>query len=152
MRDLKRLCSILLLLALIPALAGCGERAAQSPAPSAAQSPAESAQPSVIEPKGKVYYTYFDTVSYVYDYAGDSAERFDDRSAEVSHILSDYHRLFDIYHEYTGVVNLCTLNRAAGGEALEVDPRLTEFLLCAKEMYALTRGEMNVMLGAVLSL
>lgn len=152
MRDLKRLCSILLLLALIPALAGCGERAAQSPAPSAAQSPAESAQPSVIEPKGKVYYTYFDTVSYVYDYAGDSAERFDDRSAEVSHILSDYHRLFDIYHEYTGVVNLCTLNRAAGGEALEVDPRLTEFLLCAKEMYALTRGEMNVMLGAVLRL
>ena len=47
-----------------------------------------------IEPKGKVYYSYFDTVSYVYDYAGDSAERFDDRSAEVSHILKEYHQLF----------------------------------------------------------
>ena len=60
--------------------------------------------------------------------------------------------LFDIYHEYSGVVNLCTLNRAAGGEAMEVDPRLVDFLLYAKEMYALTGGEMNVMLGAVLSL
>ena len=34
------------------------------------------------EPKGKSYFTYFDTVSYVYSYAGDSAERFDSRSAE----------------------------------------------------------------------
>ena len=40
-----------------------------------------------IEPQGKAYFTYFDTVSYVYSYAGDSAERFEERSAEVSNIL-----------------------------------------------------------------
>ncbi len=113
---------------------------------------AGTAEPQANEPKGKVYYTYFDTVSYVYDYAGDSAERFDDRSAEVSHILQEYHQLFDIYHEYSGVTNLCTLNKAAGGEALEVDPRLIDFLQDAKAMYELTGGEMNVMLGAVLRL
>ena len=30
-----------------------------------------------IEPQGKAYFTYFYTVSYVYSYAGDSAERFE---------------------------------------------------------------------------
>ena len=121
-------------------------------APAAPESAAETPAAQKIEPKGKVYYTYFDTVSYVYDYAGDSAERFDDRSAEVSHILLEYHQLFDIYHEYAGLNNLCTLNKNAGGEPLELDPRLIVFLEYAKEMYETTDGEMNVMLGSVLRL
>ncbi len=104
------------------------------------------------EPKGKSYFTYFDTVSYVYSYAGDSAERFDDRSADVSSILSEYHKLFDVYHEYSGVNNLCTLNKAAGGESLVLDEKLIDFLVYARELYYLTNGEMNVMMGAVLSL
>ncbi len=140
MNRLKQICAIVLLLALLPVLAGCG------------QSAGENAAPGAIEPKGKMYYSYFDTVSYVYDYAGDSAERFDGRSAEVSHILQEYHELFDIYHEYTGVTNLCTLNKAAGGEAIPLDPRLIDFLLTARELYDTTGGEMNVMLGAVLRL
>ena len=140
LRSFIRTCALLLLLALPLSLAAC------------AAGGSEKAEPEAIEPKGKVYYTYFDTVSYVYDYAGDSAERFDDRSAEVSHILKEYHQLFDIYHEYAGITNLCTLNKAAGGEALELDPRLIDFLLCAREMYDRTGGEMNVMLGAVLRL
>ena len=142
MRQSKRswACVLLLALLFLSACAGQGE------------SKEETSVPQAVEPVGKVYYAYFDTVSYVYDYAGDSAERFDDRSAEVSHILEEYHQLFDIYHEYSGVVNLCTLNKNAGGEALEVDPRLVEFLVYAKDMYTLTDGEMNVMLGAVLRL
>ena len=147
LRQGKRFLAFLLLLSLLP-LGACSAQVEQ-PKEAAAQ---ETAAPQAVEPKGKVYYTYFDTVSYVYDYAGDSAERFEDRSAEVSHILLEYHQLFDIYHEYSGVTNLCTLNRAAGGEALQVDPRLVEFLLYAREMYSLTDGEMNVMLGAVLRL
>lgn len=140
LRFVKNSLGVLLLLALLASMTGCGQGGAERSAPEAS------------EPKGKVYYTYFDTVSYVYDYAGDSAERFDDRSAEVSHILKEYHQLFDIYHEYAGVTNLCTLNKAAGGEPLKLDPRLIDFLLQAKEMEKLTGGEMNVMLGAVLRL
>ena len=143
MRQRKSWIAILLLALL---LGGCSSRSPQETADAA---PDEVPQ---VEPKGKVYYTYFDTVSYVYDYAGDSAERFDDRSAEVSHILSEYHQLFDIYHEYSGINNLCTINKAAGGDALEVDPRLIDFLLCARDMYELTDGEMNIMLGPVLRL
>ena len=143
LRHWKMTIAALMLLSLL--LTACSAQTGES-IPEMTAAPA----PQTIEPKGKVYYTYFDTVSYVYDYAGDSAERFDERSAEVSHILTEYHRLFDIYHEYSGMNNLCTLNSRAGGEALELDEKLIEFLLYAKEMYELSGGEMNVMLGAVL--
>ncbi|MGN1163346.1 MAG: FAD:protein FMN transferase, partial [Candidatus Ornithospirochaeta sp.] len=67
-------------------------------------------------------------------------------------LLQKYHMLFDIYHEYNGINNLCTINKNAGGDWIEIDPLLTEFLLYAREMNELTDGEMDVMLGAVLSL
>ena len=102
------------------------------------------------EPYGKAYFTYFDTVSYIYNYAGDSTDKFDSICEDVTAILEEYHNLFDIYYEHSGVVNLCTINKNAGGEALKVDQKLIDFLLYAKQLYALTGGEMNVMMGAVL--
>jgi thiamine biosynthesis lipoprotein len=105
-----------------------------------------------VETQGKVYFSYFDTVSYIYSYAGDSEEQFNENCDGVSAILEEYHRLFDIYYEYSGVVNLRTLNKNAGGEAMVVDEKLIDFLLYAKELYALTNGEMNVMMGSVLRL
>ena len=104
------------------------------------------------EPQGRAFFTYFDTVSYVYSYAEDSEEQLDQRASEVSDILNDYHQLFDIYHEYSGITNLCTVNRMAGGEPVKVDRKLVDFLLYAKELYERTDGEMNVMLGSVLRL
>ena len=104
------------------------------------------------EPKGMVYFTFFDTVSYIYSYKVETNEQFGKNCEGVSEILEEYHRLFDIYHEYSGVVNLRTLNKNAGGEAMVVDEKLIDFLLYAKELYALTNGEMNVMMGSVLRL
>ncbi len=104
------------------------------------------------QPHGMVYFTYFDTVSYVYSYAGDSQKAFDENCGEIAAILEKYHHLFDIYHEYSGVNNLCTLNRQAGGEWLEVDKALIDFLLYAKDLYTRTGGEMNIMMGSVLRL
>ena len=109
-------------------------------------------QPENSEPKGMVYYSFFDTVTYVYSYANDSAERFEGLSADCAHILKEYHQLFDIYHEYEGMNNLCTLNRNAGKAPVELDERLIAFLEEAKNLYYETGGEMNVMLGSVLSL
>ena len=131
---MKTLCALLCALSLCATVSGCASDA------------------SGAEPKGKSYFTYFDTVSYVYSYAGDSAERFDDRSAEVSSILGEYHRLFDIYHEYSGMTNLRTINAQAGGESVSVDEGLIDFLLYARDMYDATDGEMNIMMGSVLSL
>ena len=129
----KRIPALLVCLALL--LGGCAPRQQETP-----------------KAQGKAYFSYFDTVSYVYSYAGDSAETFEARSADASAVLSEYHQLFDIYHEYAGVTNLCTINKQAGGEPVEVDQKLIDFLLYARNMYDKTQGEMNVMLGAVLRL
>ena len=109
---------------------------------------------NVQNPKGvgRVYYDLFDTVSYIYSYKGDSEEEFTENCDLVYSLLQKYHILFDIYHEYSGVNNLCTINKNAGGEYLDVNPLLIEFLLYAKDMNDLTYGEMDVMMGSVLSL
>ena len=132
MKILKSVSCLCLIWGLLVCLTGCPQTAVTT------------------EPTGKVYYTFFDTVSYIYNYAGDSPEVFDDRSEIVANILSEYHSLFDIYYEHSGIVNLCTVNKNAGGEPLTVDEKLIDFLLYAKELYTLTGGEMNIMMGAVL--
>ena len=109
--------------------------------------------PNALKPgTGVVNYALFDTVSNIFTYAGDTKEVFDANCEEVWSILAEYHQLFDIYHEYSGINNLCTLNKNAGGDALEVSPKLIDFLKYAKNLYVLTNGEMNIMMGAVLSL
>ena len=137
MKLFKFLLSLIVILGLLAILAGCPKIADK----------AVSA-----EPKGMVYFDFFDTVSYIYSYANDSQEDFQARCKGASSILLEYHKLFDIYYEHTGVVNLRTLNRNAGGEAMKVDEKLIDFLLYAKELYTLTGGEMNIMMGSVLSL
>ncbi len=104
------------------------------------------------EPQGMVYYTFFDTVSYIYSYANDSEADFEANCDAVSDILEEYHRLFDIYYEHSGINNLKTINDNAGKDPVKVDKKLIDFLLEAKELYRITNGEMNVMMGAVLSL
>ncbi|MBQ8407335.1 MAG: FAD:protein FMN transferase [Clostridia bacterium] len=100
----------------------------------------------------KTYFEYFDTVSVVYSYAGDSEDDFLENCREIEATFVKYHRLFDIYNEYEGINNLCTVNKNAGGYPVAVDRELIDFLLYAKELYVLTNGEMNVMMGSVLSL
>ena len=92
----------------------------------------------------------FNTVSYIYSYKGESQESFSENVTVAWEMLTEYHRLFDIYYEYSGVVNLCTINKNAGNEAMTVDRKLIDFLLYAKEIYSTTKGETNVMLGPVL--
>jgi thiamine biosynthesis lipoprotein len=66
--------------------------------------------------------------------------------------LRQYHRLFDIYYEYSDTPNLKTVNDNAGKNAVKVDGKIIDLLEYAKEMYSLTGGEMNIAMGSVLSL
>ena len=100
----------------------------------------------------EVFYSYFDTVSEISSYAGDSDAVFHENAAAVSNLLDHWHRMLDIYHEYEGINNLCTVNKCAGGEAVKVDRDLIDFILYAKDMCVLTYGEMDISLGAVLRL
>ena len=98
------------------------------------------------------YYQYFDTVITL------SAER-ESRKSFDAHVQSAeteifyYHKLFDIYHEYSGMQNLASLNRTAGsGTPLKIEPALFDFLSECVRLYMLTGGHTNVMMGAVTSL
>lgn len=150
-RQLIRGMSVIISLLLI-VLCGCGANSAVTTDSKSTESADETSAASDGQPQGKVYFSYFDTASYIYSFAGDSPELFDKRCAAASEILNEYHRLFDIYHEYSGINNLCTVNRLAGGDPVKVDKRLIEFLKYAKELYSLTDGEMNIMLGSVLKI
>ena len=104
------------------------------------------------QPLTATYYEYFDTVSHIYSYAEEDEASFEKNTAVIEAELKEYHRLFDIYHEYSGMNNLRTVNLNAGIAAVKVDSRLIDFLLYAKEIYSLTEGEVNVAMGSVLSL
>lgn len=104
------------------------------------------------EPKSVRYGGYFDTYTRILDYSGDTDEKFYENCALVTEKLDYYHKLFDIYNEYDGMANVATLNRLAGGEPLKVDGELIEFLEYCVDIYELTDGGVNVMMGAVLSL
>ena len=110
------------------------------------------ADPRPIKTQSKQYYEYFDTVSAIYSYLGDTEEEFAANCAVVSSVLGEYHKLFDIYYEYSEINNLRTVNRNAGKAPVKVDGKLIDFLLYAKEIYALTDGETNIAMGSVLKL
>lgn len=100
----------------------------------------------------KVYFEYFDTVSYIYSYANDTEKEFNKNCDDISKILEEYHQLCDIYYEYHGINNLCTINKNAGGSPIKVDKKLIDFLLYCKNIYTYTNGETNIMMGAITKL
>lgn len=93
----------------------------------------------------------FDTVTVITGFERSKA-RFDETADYIIDSLREYHQLFDIYHEYDGLTNICTINRNAGGNALAVDERIIELLQSAKNVYDVTNGAVNVAMGSVLSL
>lgn len=97
------------------------------------------------------FLTLFDTVTVIKGYA-ESEEDFRAAAQALHDALEEYHQLFDIYDEYEGINNLKTVNDRAGGEAVEVDPKLMDLLLFCRDLYGLTVGRVDVTLGPVLAL
>ncbi len=97
------------------------------------------------------FLTLFDTVTVITGKA-ESEEAFTEKAQAVKNDLERFHRLFDIYHEYEGVVNLKTLNDQAAEEPIAVDPILMDLLLDCKEYYTATDGRVNTAMGSVLRL
>ena len=97
-----------------------------------------------------VFYDYFDTVITLTAYTDDAA-RFEEAKAEAETVFSRLHRLFDIYNEYEGMVNLAAVN-ASAGESVHVDGDIIDLLRRGKEYCALTGGAVNIAMGAVLRL
>ena len=104
------------------------------------------------EVQSKMYFEFFDTESYIYSYRKDSKKKFEKNAAAVEELLGEYHKLFDIYYEYSGINNIMTVNKNAGVAPVKVDQKIIDFLIYTKEIYALTNGKTNVAMGSVLKL
>lgn len=104
------------------------------------------------ETRTKSFYEYFDTVSIISSYGDETDEGFEKICKDLSVMLESYHKLFDIYYEYSGVNNLCTVNKNAGKQPVSVCTELLDFLEYCKELFILTGGETNIAMGAVLKI
>lgn len=97
------------------------------------------------------YLDLFDTVTYISRYT-DDPEGFQKEADEIHESLMEYHRLFDIYHDYDGLNNLKTINDHAGIAPVKVDPRILSMLADCRGYYEATDGAVNVAMGSVLKL
>lgn len=96
------------------------------------------------------HFDFFDTYCSLTLYADE--QEFMLYSTEFKTILQEYHKLFDIYNSYEGIVNLKTLNEYASSSPLTVSQELFDALLLAKELYNTTNGKCNVAIGALTSI
>ena len=121
--------ALALLLALVPALGATGEATRYKAS----------------------FFDVFDTYSEIVVYAQSEAEAQTALDAAHADLLA-FHQLFDIYNLYDGINNLKTINDNAGIAPVEVDQRLMDLIVYAKEMEVETNGRMNIAMGSVLSI
>ena len=93
----------------------------------------------------------FDTRTEIVGYAATETE-FSDKASKIKEKLIFYNNLFDIYNDYEGINNIKTINDNAGAEPVEVDPEIIDLLKYSKDMYYETDGQVNIAMGAVLSI
>ncbi len=97
------------------------------------------------------FLTLFDTVTTVVG-KGESEEAFQEAVKPLHDELERYHRLFDIYNDYEGIVNLKTLNDKAAQSPVTVDPALMDLLADCKTYYTASGGKFNPAMGSILRL
>lgn len=92
------------------------------------------------------YYEYFDTNSTLIAYQ----QNFEEMGSYVEQRLVYYHQLFDIYHQYPGVINVASLNNRVESDFV-VSKDLYDFLAFGLECYHKSKGIINIGAGSLLS-
>ena len=95
------------------------------------------------------YLDLFDTVTSIVGYAP-SETAFEEETKRIYEGLLRYHQVYDIYHEYPGMVNLCSLN-AHAGETMRAEPEILDLLAFAQRVCDLSGRRTDVTMGALLS-
>ncbi|MDR0249279.1 MAG: FAD:protein FMN transferase [Oscillospiraceae bacterium] len=90
----------------------------------------------------------FDTITQLIAYA-DNQREFDAWAEVFFARYEELHRYYDIFNEYEGVSNLCTVNKRAADAPVAVPREVTELLLLAKQGCEMTGGAFNAALGPV---
>ena len=143
--NIRRILSVFLSAALcLSLLAGCG---------GAASSGSGSISGTADGPQrySTVFYDAFDTVTQVIAYC-DSEEDFNAQMTALHADLLEYHKLYDIYNDYDGIVNVKTINDNAGKAPVTVDDKILGMLELAQQMYDTTGGKLNIAMGSVLNI
>ena len=143
--NIRRILSVFLSAALcLSLLAGCG---------GAASSGSGSTSGTADGPQrySTVFYDAFDTVTQVIAYC-DSEEDFNAQMTALHADLLEYHKLYDIYNDYDGIVNVKTINDNAGKAPVTVDDKILGMLELAQQMYNTTDGKLNIAMGSVLNI
>lgn len=99
-------------------------------------------------PSSESSFEWFDTVTTVSAYMDD--DEFDAMWRVICEKFDYYNKLFDIYNEYEGINNLCTVNKNAGKSPVSVDRELIDFMTYARSVYDITDGKVNIAMGSVL--
>ena len=124
---MKKCCSLVLCAVLLLSLCGCGG------------------------PKKYTADTFaFDTVISLVAYC-DSEEQFQQLRSVVFGRIQELHKKFDIYNEYEGMNNLCTVNRLSG-QPVEVDQDIADLLVSARGIWSRTDGLVNIAQGKLFAL
>ena len=97
------------------------------------------------------FLTLFDTVTQIVAYM-DSKEEFSEHVNQIYQDLEAYHQLYDIYNSYEDIINIKIINDSTGEELSEIDSRIIDLLLFAKDIYQQTNGKVNIAMGSVLSI
>lgn len=97
------------------------------------------------------YIDLFDTQTEITGYETDG-ETFADEAAFIKERLTYYNQLYDIYNSYDGINNIKTINDNAGVKPVEVSQDIIDLIKFGNEMYYETDGEINIAMGAVLSI
>ena len=95
---------------------------------------------------------YFHTQSVISTYADTTDKKIESYVSIADQVLSHYHKLFHIYEDFEGVNNIKTINDHAGKSPVKVEVEMIDFLEYCKELYTITGGKTNVMLGSVLKI
>ncbi len=98
--------------------------------------------------QSETYYDMFDTYVTVIAYEDDSVV-FEENCKKIKNTLRECSELFDIYREYDGYNNLCTVNKNAGRAPVLVDEKIISLCEYGISMYEKTDGKLNIAIGSV---
>lgn len=103
------------------------------------------------EKRSASFFGTFDTIVTLVAYT-DTQEEFDHCLSIVQDEMTRLNRVFDAYHTYDGISNLCLVNQQAGQEEVSAEKELIALLLRVREWRSLYSTAVNPAMGQVLSL
>lgn len=97
------------------------------------------------------FFDTFDTIVQIVGYTR-TQEEFEGYAEAIHQRFVYLSHLYDRFYEYSGVNNVCTINKSAGAAPVPVEPELLEMLRFAKEWCQKSGGRVNIAMGSALEL